>query len=166
MLIMLAGCARHSTQEPDPAQADATLGSRLDADQVFDQAKTASDGHLGALDIERLGLGNHWNMLDQNGDGRVSRQEFHRRFDDPAIQRQLQAHVSSAATSEQAVSDAWRLPPKPPSQRWQRAGTLAAPATSSAPSAAAWGRATPPSEGQAPAESDASADNEADSISP
>lgn len=167
MLIMLAGCARHSTQESDPARADVSSGSGLDVDQVFDRANTAPDTGLSTLDIERLGLGDHWNTLDQNGDGQVSRREFQRRFEDPAIQRQLQAHASGAATSEQAVSDAWRLPPEPPSQRGQRAGTPAAPATSSAPSAAAWGVAPPtPSQAQAPAESDASSESEADSISP
>ncbi|REC95975.1 hypothetical protein [Kushneria indalinina] len=126
VVVMLSGCAQHSAQENGVTQAgDSSLasGSVQDVDRVFEQANADPRSGLDALDLERIGLGNYWNMLDENGDGQVSRQEFRRRFDDPAIQRQLQM---TAPSSQQG-----RLEP----------GT--APATLSTPSAAAWGVAPP-----------------------
>lgn len=132
IMVVLAGCAQHTSQSTDVTDKD--------ADRVFDQANSDPRSGLGALDIERIGLGSYWNTLDKNGDGQVSRKEFRQRFREPAFQRQVleKAQASNIATSEEAVSSSWRLPPQPPSQIW-RSGATTPPATLSTPSAAAWG---------------------------
>ncbi|SPJ33285.1 hypothetical protein KSP9073_01290 [Kushneria phyllosphaerae] len=171
IVATLAGCAQHSTQHSDAAQAGTSSDDGLNVDALFDQANTDARSGLSALDLERLGLGDHWNTLDKNGDGQISRQEFRRRLDDPAISQRLHALAqgSEGKTSEQAVSSAWHLPPESPSQTWQRSNTSSTPATlsapSSAPSAAAWG-VSGASEEQAPVEPAAPADNSGDSASP
>ncbi|WP_157663160.1 EF-hand domain-containing protein [Kushneria marisflavi] len=141
MMAMLAGCAQHSTQEGDATQAGATSDSVQQADALFDQGNTDPRDGLSALDLEHLGLGDHWNTLDENGDGQISRQEFRKRLSDPALQRQLQASTQGAEAmgSDQIVSSSWRLPPEPASQTWQRSKATATPATMSSSTAAAWG---------------------------
>lgn len=170
IVAMLAGCAQHSTQDSNTTQAGTSPDDIQNVDALFDQANTDARSGLSALDLERLGLGDHWNTLDENGDGRISRQEFHQRLDDPAIQRRLHALAQDPAgeASGQAVSSSWRLPPEPPSRTWQRSNTSSTPATLSAPSAAAWGVAPQrvPSEEQAPVEPATSADDTGDLASP
>lgn len=150
ILVMLAGCASHSPQDNDVAGAGTSSGGMPNADVVFDQGNADPNTGLGALDLERMGLGNQWNALDQDGDGRISRQEFRRRFDDPAITRQLQMKAQTAEVTdpEQTVSSSWRLPPEPTSRQW-RSQEAAAPATLSTPSAAAWGVSPAPDEPEA-----------------
>lgn len=170
IVAMLAGCAQHSTQANDATQAGTSSDDIQNVDALFDQTNTDARSGLSALDLERLGLGNYWNTLDENGDSQVSRQEFRQRFDDPAIQRRLHALAqdSTGEASEQAVSSSWRLPPEPPSRTWQHSNTSSTPATLSTPSAAAWGVVpqSAPSEEQTPVEPATSADNTGDSESP
>ncbi|WP_456270032.1 EF-hand domain-containing protein [Kushneria sp. AK178] len=157
-MLMMTGCASHSAGEGDSARAGASslAGAGLsDADSVFDRANADPGNGLEALEIERMGLGPYWNMLDQDGDGRISRQEFRQRFDDTAIQRQLQRTAqASGASAPATVSPAWRLPPEAPARQWRPEATTP-PATLTTPSAAAWG-VTPPADPDAPSSSDSS----------
>ena len=135
IVAMLAGCTQHSAQDSDVTQAGMSSDDIPGADALFDQANTDARSGLSALDLERLGLGNYWNTLDANGDAQVSRKEFRKRFDDPALQRRLynRGPGSEEATSEQAVSSSWHLPPASPAQGWRRTDSASAPATLSAP---------------------------------
>ncbi|WP_148663958.1 EF-hand domain-containing protein [Kushneria konosiri] len=172
MVAMLSGCAQHSTQESDVSKADESSNTVQQADAFFDQGNTDPRSGLSSLDLERLGLGDHWNTLDENGDGQISRQEFRHRRSDPAIARQLQVSTegAGAASPDQIVSSSWRLPPEPASQTWQRSKATATPATMSSPSAAAWGvvPSNDTSEDPVPIEPDTSAgaENPVESVSP